>query len=372
MEQSIWVSGTRYVGFKVTHWVSEVGRVTLMYGDMIRSALGKLPSYRVTIEQMGAIGVGSLGLVIVVSLFTGAVAAVQAAYQFSNVVPLKYLGAVILRSTIIELGPVLTALVVGGRVGAAIAAELGTMKVTEQIDAMRAMGINPVRYLVAPRVIAAILMLPVLTIYSDAIAIFGGWVVAVSSVGVPSPTYVQGLREFFYMKDLFSGLLKALFFGGIISTMGCYNGFQTEGGAEGAERHADRDGAGVVADDHVEVDDHHHRLGRGSPDQLRLGLEAGDLRLHGHQGGEGAAQLGHASVEQAAQQLGLDVGEAPCGLVAAGATKQAVDGCHGEGHVEADHTRARQGHEGQDGHARGLAAAVHELRVGHLLGHHAL
>ena len=120
MEQSIWVSGTRYVGFKVTHWVSEVGRVTLMYGDMIRSALGKLPSYRVTIDQMGAIGVGSLGLVIVVSLFTGAVAAVQAAYQFSNVVPLKYLGAVILRSTIIELGPVLTALVVGGRVGAAI------------------------------------------------------------------------------------------------------------------------------------------------------------------------------------------------------------------------------------------------------------
>src|SRR5213594_2261306 len=165
MEQSIWVAGTRYLGFKVTHWVSEVGRVTLMYWDMIRSALGKLPSYRVTIEQMGAIGVGSLGLVIVVSLFTGAVAAVQAAYQFSNVVPLKYLGSVILRSVVIELGPVLTALVVGGRVGASIAAELGTMKVTEQVDAMETMGISPTRYLVVPRVAAAIVMLPIITIY---------------------------------------------------------------------------------------------------------------------------------------------------------------------------------------------------------------
>ena len=103
----------------------------------------------------GTIGVGSLGLVIVVSLFTGAVAAVQAAYQFSSMVPLKYLGAVILRSVIIELGPVLTALVVGGRVGASIAAELGTMRVTEQIDALRAMAIKPVRYLVVPRVLAA-------------------------------------------------------------------------------------------------------------------------------------------------------------------------------------------------------------------------
>ena len=233
MEQSIWVSGTRYVGFKVTHWVSEVGRVTLMYGDMIRSALGKLPSYRVTIDQMGAIGVGSLGLVIVVSLFTGAVAAVQAAYQFSNVVPLKYLGAVILRSTIIELGPVLTALVVGGRVGAAIAAELGTMKVTEQIDALRATGINPIRFLVLPRVFAATVMLPVMTIFSDAIAIIGGFLVAVLTIGVSPGTYLNSLKDFFYYKDLFSGLLKAMCFGNIIGTMGCFYGFSTEGGAEG-------------------------------------------------------------------------------------------------------------------------------------------
>jgi len=151
-------------------------------------------------------------------------------------VPLKYLSGVILRGVVIELGPVLTALVIGGRVGAAIAAELGTMKVTEQIDALRAMGISPVRYLVAPRILAALVMLPVLTIYSDAIAIFGGYVVAVASLDVPSPVYLRGLQEFFRLKDLLSGLLKAVFFGGIIGMMGCYFGFQTEGGAEGVGR----------------------------------------------------------------------------------------------------------------------------------------
>jgi len=171
--------------------------------------------------------------VVVVSVFTGAVAAVQAAYQFSTVVPLKYIGSVIMRSVIIELGPVLTALIVGGRVGSSIAAELGTMKVTEQIDALRAMAINPVRYLVVPRVVAAVIMMPVLTIFANAIAIFGGFVVSITSIGVSAHTYTTSLKDFFYMKDLVSGLLKAVMFGGIIGTMGCFYGFATEGGAEG-------------------------------------------------------------------------------------------------------------------------------------------
>ena len=216
---------------------------------------------------MDAIGVGSLWLVIVVSLFTGAVAAVQAAYQFSTVVPLKYLARVILRSVIIELGPVLTALVVGGRVGASIAAELGTMKVTEQIDALRAMGINPVRYLVVPRVLAAIIMLPVLTIFADAIAIFGGYVVAVTSLGVQLADLPAGpASEFFHMKDLLSGLLKAVFFGNIIGMMGCYYGFQTEGGAEGVGRATTTRGGGVVrADPDPRLRPRH----RAVPDHLR-------------------------------------------------------------------------------------------------------
>ncbi len=213
--------------------LAEVGRIAQLIGDTVRYGPQGLRAFRLVVDQMHMIGVQSLLLVFIVSLFTGAVAAVQAAYQFSSVVPLKYIGSVILRSVIIELGPVLTALIVGGRVGAAIAAELGTMRVTEQVDALESMAINPVRYLVVPRVVAAIVMLPMLTILANTIAVFGGWVVAVTSIGVSSHTYVLGLKQFFFMKDLWSGLIKAVFFGGIIGWMGCYYGFRTEGGAEG-------------------------------------------------------------------------------------------------------------------------------------------
>ena len=233
MEDFLPVRGVRYVRARALDWVAEVGRVTLMLRDVVRFLASGLRSFGRVVQQMGAIGVGSLWLVFVVSLFTGAVAAVQAAYQFTSVVPMRYLGSVILRSVIIELGPVLTALVIGGRVGASIAAELGTMKVTEQIDALRAMAIHPVRYLVVPRVVAAVVMLPVITVFSDAIAIFGGYVVAITSIGVTPNTYTQSLKDFFLLKDLWSGLIKAFVFGGIIGTMGCYYGFATEGGAEG-------------------------------------------------------------------------------------------------------------------------------------------
>lgn len=236
MEDDIALRGLLYVRARLLEWVAEVGRIMMLVGETLAHLPRGLRSFGLFIQQSSIIGVESLWLVFVVSLFTGAVAAVQAAYQFSNVVPLKYIGSVILRSVIIELGPVLTALVVGGRVGASIAAELGTMKVTEQIDALRAMAINPVRYLVVPRVAAAILMLPMLTILANAVAIFGGFVVAVTTIGVSPHTYVIGLKQFFFMKDLMSGLLKAVFFGGIIGWMGCYHGFATEGGAEGVGR----------------------------------------------------------------------------------------------------------------------------------------
>jgi phospholipid/cholesterol/gamma-HCH transport system permease protein len=222
-----------YLRERVLGGIAEVGRIALMVLDTARHLRRGLQAWRLVIEQMQVIGVQSLPLVVIVSLFTGAVAAVQAAYQFSNVVPLKYISTVILRSVIIELGPVLTALIVGGRVGASIAAELGTMRVTEQIDALDAMAINPVRYLVVPRVVAAVAMLPVLTVMADAIAIGGGFVVAVTSLGVSPHTYAAGLKQYFYVKDLASGLIKSFFFGGIIAWMGCYYGFRTEGGAEG-------------------------------------------------------------------------------------------------------------------------------------------
>jgi len=225
--------GFDYVWRRIFDWVADVGRIAMLVGDTFRSLVRGLRSFRLVVDQMHAIGVQSLALVLIVSLFTGAVAAVQAAYQFSTVVPMKYIGSVILRSVIIELGPVLTALIVGGRVGAAIAAELGTMRVTEQIDALEAMAINPVRYLVVPRVVASIVMLPILVMIANAVAVFGGYVVAVTSIGVTAHTYVRGLQDFFYVRDLWSGIIKAVVFGAIIGWMGCYHGFRTEGGAEG-------------------------------------------------------------------------------------------------------------------------------------------
>jgi len=185
------------------------------------------------LNQMQVVAVGSLPLVIVTSIFVGAVTAVQAVYQMQAYVPMKFLGTVISKSVFIELGPVLMALVVGSRLCANYAAELGTMKVTEQIDAMNIMAIDPVRYLAMPRFLAAILMIPVITIFCDTIAIVGGYVASVVTLDVTSGTFIEGLRMFYKDSDLLGGLIKSFIFGGIIAMSGIYFGFNTEGGAEG-------------------------------------------------------------------------------------------------------------------------------------------
>ncbi|MCU0639565.1 MAG: ABC transporter permease [Candidatus Krumholzibacteria bacterium] len=211
----------------------EVGGVFILL-CRVNQTLPKLPrNLRNMLIQMDRIGTGSIPLVLVTSIFVGAVTAVQAAYQFQGFVPLRYLGAVVGKSVTLELGPVLTALVVGGRVSAAIAAEIGTMKVTEQVDAMEMIAIDPVEYLVLPRIAAAILMLPVLTVFSDFLAIIGGMVVAKISLGVSVNVFESGLRLLFKYQDLVGGLIKTFFFGFIIALMGCYYGFATKGGAEG-------------------------------------------------------------------------------------------------------------------------------------------
>jgi phospholipid/cholesterol/gamma-HCH transport system permease protein len=189
-----------------------------------------------TLRQMFRVGNGSLPLVAFTSLFTGAVTTVQARYQFSNLVPDLYLGTIVGKSVFIELGPVLTALVVAGRVSASMAAELGTMRVTEQIDALETLAINPTDYLVVPRFLAAAIMLPLITIFADGLAILGAWIVATTSLGVSSQIFLQGLREFFELSDVFGGLIKALVFGVVIAHMGCYYGMGTVGGAEGVGR----------------------------------------------------------------------------------------------------------------------------------------
>ncbi len=228
------------VGRGALDLITEIGAAGLLLWRILL-AMRKLPrSMPLLIEQMRRIGVESLPLVMITSIFTGAVTAVQAAYQLKEFVPKIYLGTAIYKSVVIELGPVLTALVVGGRVSASIAAELGTMRVTEQIDAMDAMAIEPVRYLVMPRMLAGLIMLPILTVFADVLAIGGGFVVANLSLDVSPKTFIAGMKLFFFAHDVLGGLFKAFVFGGIIALMGCTAGLRTVGGAVGVGRAATR------------------------------------------------------------------------------------------------------------------------------------
>jgi len=182
---------------------------------------------------MTNIGVNSFALISIIGLFTGAVSAWQAAYQMAGLVSNNFLGSATSKAIIIELGPVLAAIVLAGRVGASIAAELGTMKVTEQIDALEAMAINPIRYLAMPRVIATTFMLPILVIYAVTVAIFGSYLVATMFLDVPSGTFMNGFKGSFMIRDFNTAMIKAVCFGLAISSIGCFVGFQTRGGAEG-------------------------------------------------------------------------------------------------------------------------------------------
>jgi len=183
--------------------------------------------------QMEHIGVNSLPLVLIIAVFTGAVAAWQAAYQLKGIAPLSFLGGATSRAIITELGPVLTGIVIAGRVGASIAAELGTMKVTEQIDALETMAISPVRYLAMPRFLASILMMPVLVIFANAIAVLGAYIVSNYFLNVSFAVFFQSVKRFFIFSDFVAGIVKAVFFGGVTALLGCHIGFRTEGGAEG-------------------------------------------------------------------------------------------------------------------------------------------
>ncbi|MGD1048770.1 MAG: ABC transporter permease [Candidatus Krumholzibacteriaceae bacterium] len=214
-------------------FIQDTGGVFLLMWRTFQTVPRTFANGRSTLQQMDRIGIGSIPLVLVTSIFVGAVTSVQAAYQFHGYVPLQYLGTVVGKSVTLELGPVLTALVVGGRVSASIAAELGTMKVTEQIDAMEMIAIDPVEYLVLPRIVASTIMLPVLTIFSDLLAILGAMVVANISLHVSFNTFESGVKLLFHTQDLIGGLMKTFVFGFIIALMGCYHGFETRGGAEG-------------------------------------------------------------------------------------------------------------------------------------------
>lgn len=212
------------------------GGIALLFADTCNLLFSRKIRWQATISQMNKIGVTSLPLVFLTSLFTGMVLALQSSYQLRLFAAEKFTSDLIAVSLCRELGPVLTAMVVAGRVGASIAAELGTMKVTEQIDALKALATNPVQYLVVPRFIAALFMLFVLTIYADCIGMFGGYLISVFKLGMSSHMYIKRGIDSLMVKDIVTGLIKAFFFGGFISIVGCYFGFHARGGAEGVGR----------------------------------------------------------------------------------------------------------------------------------------
>jgi phospholipid/cholesterol/gamma-HCH transport system permease protein len=228
---------------RIAAFLDEAGRMSLFAFDLFKAAKvfvrDRLKGFKLDMplvtEQLFAIGVKSVPVVLITALFTGMVLALQASLTLE--VKLKgvtqFIGRTVALPFIRELGPVLTGLIVTGRIGSAIAAEIGTMAVTEQIDALKTLGTSPLRYLGVPRLIACLLMLPMLTVMADVVGLCGGFVVAKLVMGMPAARYFGDIPEMLVVADLFNGLGKTFFFGGIIALVACYQGFQTTGGAEG-------------------------------------------------------------------------------------------------------------------------------------------
>jgi phospholipid/cholesterol/gamma-HCH transport system permease protein len=196
------------------------------------------PPWRVRIlaKQCETIGLRSLPVVLVASTFVGMVFALHSYSGFTRFGAAEFTAPVVALAITREMGPVITALMVAGRAGAAMAAEIGTMRVTEQIDALQTLATNPVKYLVVPRLLAATIMMPTLTIFADGVGVLGGYLVGVGIMGLNSQTYIAGTWNTLLLKDIFGGLMKSMVFGFFIALICCHYGFRTRGGAEGVGR----------------------------------------------------------------------------------------------------------------------------------------
>jgi phospholipid/cholesterol/gamma-HCH transport system permease protein len=188
------------------------------------------------VEQFDQIGIGSLTVVLLTGFFTGAVLALQSGVTLDQFGARPFVGRLVSASMIKELGPVLTGLMLAGRIGSGIAAELGSMVVTDQINALRALGTDPVRKLVVPRVLAGFFMTPVLTVISDTVGILGGWLIAVYQLRVASSLYWTSITAALYLQDAWMGIIKPFFLGYVIVTIGCHVGLRTSGGTQGVGR----------------------------------------------------------------------------------------------------------------------------------------
>ena len=223
--------GTRMFGF-----IEDLGNLFVFVLQCVRWLFRPPSEFRNIVKQMEEVGINSLPVVLVTATFTGMVLALQSWSGFQRFQATSFVGSVVALSLTRELGPVFAGLMVSGRVGASMAAELGTMKVTEQIDALVTLATNPVKYLVVPRVVASTLVLPVLVIFADLVGILGGYFVSVYLLGANPYVYTDKTYQYLEFRDIYTGLVKAAVFGFLIAIISCYNGFVAAGGAEGVGR----------------------------------------------------------------------------------------------------------------------------------------
>ncbi len=213
-----------------------LGQYICMLGDMVSASLRHPPSPRLFMKQLYEIGVASTPVVAITGLFTGLVLAAQSFYQLADKGLAGVTGLMVAKAMMTELGPVLTGFMVTGRVGAAMCAELGTMQVTEQVDALKTMAVNPNSYLIAPRCVAGTFMMPLLTIFSIIMGVLGGYLIAVYFFGMAPHSYMEPIHTQMKIFDFFTGVIKSFVFGILIVTISCFKGMTTSGGAEGVGR----------------------------------------------------------------------------------------------------------------------------------------
>jgi len=219
-----------------TRALEQVGAFSILIARSARETVRRRPEGSVVIDQLYQLGVLSIGIATVTAMFTGMVLALQTSYSLAAYGAKFFVGDIVSLSLVRELGPVLTSLMVGGRVGAGITAEIGTMTVTEQIDAIRAMASSPVRKLVVPKVIAIVIMLPVLVVLSDFVGVMGGLLMAVTTLNQPAAFYMQHVIKAIHPEDILSGLGKTVVFALLIGFIACYKGLTATGGADGVGR----------------------------------------------------------------------------------------------------------------------------------------
>jgi phospholipid/cholesterol/gamma-HCH transport system permease protein len=225
--------GFNFLRDKFRNCMVYMGGLTILLFRTVFWTFAPRARKRQVLEQMHFIGVASFPIVVLISFFTGMVLALQSAYQMQKMSAEMYIASLVALSLTRELGPVLTGLIVAGRCGAAISAELGTMRVTEQVDALETMSVNPVHYLVVPRFLAMVIVVPILTIFADFFGILGGYVIGVGRLNITSSMYIHMTWDPLAVKDITTGLIKSISFAVIICLISCFEGLNSEEGAEG-------------------------------------------------------------------------------------------------------------------------------------------